>query len=305
MPNTNTVSLRLNDQLYSHLIRCETEGVSEYIRNLINKDMTEKRKQEIEKRSEEWNEVLSSCTSFLKYVNIEIPKEDERNNKYLEKFRPYAYQYKLLSTLNNNLQLSPRLSDDYSDVLIIKSGAIGITTLFAILTAWSMLVNDNFTILFKSTNSHTAINFNKKVRTIFDNLPLWMQPSYADFNKLDILLQNGSKVLSSHDYNSEADLLIVDEYSHINVEGDDLNDDIVYVHDLLNINDDTRLLVSSNSLSENSYAYQYFYNKLNEDTKIITLPWTCITGRDEQWKNEMENSMGSEQFKKEYGAIVY
>ena len=107
---------------------------------------------------------------------------------------------------------------DYS--VILKSRQLGISTLTAGYTLWSMIFNSDFNALVIAIKQDTAKNLVTKIRVMHEFLPSWLKGNILEDNKLSLRLANGSQVKavsSSPDAGrSEAlSLLVIDEAAFI------------------------------------------------------------------------------------------
>lgn len=103
---------------------------------------------------------------------------------------------------------------DYN--IILKARQIGMSTLIACYTLWTILFNNDKNALIIATKQSIAKNMIIKIRFAFDNLPVWLQSPCIENNQLSLRFKNGSQVKavsSSKDAGrSEAlSLLVIDE----------------------------------------------------------------------------------------------
>ena len=104
--------------------------------------------------------------------------------------------------------------------IILKSRQMGISTLTAGLTVWSMVFNEDFNVLVIAIKQDTAKNLITKIRVMHEMLPSWLRVGSEEDNRLSLRLKNGSQVKavsSSPDAaRSEAlSLLVIDEAAFI------------------------------------------------------------------------------------------
>ena len=144
---------------------------------------------------------------FKKYCYIAHPQKGKIH------FNTYPFQDKVLKVVSKN---------PYS--IILKSRQLGISTLSAGYALWLMTFHDNKNVLALATTQATARNLVDKVQFMYEGLPSWMKVESVEYNKLSLILKNGSgikaKSSSPDAARSEAvSLLIIDEAAFIdNVE---------------------------------------------------------------------------------------
>lgn len=140
---------------------------------------------------------------FKNYMMIQHPMRGRI------KFDLYPFQEKVLIDLNDN---------QYN--IILKSRQLGISTLAAGMSLWSILFKSDFNILIIATKVKIAKNLVAKVQFAYDNLPSWLINAlgvkHTEFNKLSLGLSNGSMIqaasAASDDSRSLAlSMLIIDE----------------------------------------------------------------------------------------------
>ena len=109
---------------------------------------------------------------------------------------------------------------DHDYNVILKSRQLGISTLSAGYSLWTMLFQQDKNILVIATKQEVAKNLVTKVRVMHDSLPGWLKGNCVEDNKLSLRFSNGSQikaVSSSGDAGrSEAlSLLIIDEAAFV------------------------------------------------------------------------------------------
>jgi len=125
------------------------------------------------------------------------------------KFNLYDFQEDLLDSFNEN---------NYT--IILKSRQLGISTLTAGYSLWSMVFREDFNVLVIAIKQETAKNLVTKVRVMHDLLPTWLRVGTSEDNRLSLRFKNGShiKAVSSAPdaARSEAlSLLVIDEAAFI------------------------------------------------------------------------------------------
>ena len=124
-------------------------------------------------------------------------------------FNLYPFQERVLGLFKDN---------PYS--IILKSRQLGISTLTAAYSLWTMLFHKDKNVLCIATKQETAKNMVTKVKFMYENLPSWLKLGFIENNKLALRLKNGSQIkavsAASDAGRSEAiSLLIIDEAAFI------------------------------------------------------------------------------------------
>jgi len=106
--------------------------------------------------------------------------------------------------------------------IVLKSRQVGVTTLVGAYIAWFLLFHRDKNVLCIAIKQDVAKNIIRVVRTIFKNLPKWLQDltKITIDNRQSIELSNGSRVkatttVSDAGRSEAVSLLIVDETAHI------------------------------------------------------------------------------------------
>ena len=125
------------------------------------------------------------------------------------KFKLYPFQEDVLKAYREH---------DYN--VVLKSRQLGISTLSAAYSLWTMLFHNDKNVLCIATTKDTAKNLVTKVRIMYDGLPHWLKTQIVENNKLSLTFKNGSqiKAIASNESagRSEAlSLLILDEAAFI------------------------------------------------------------------------------------------
>lgn len=119
---------------------------------------------------------------FRKYCYIKHPKK----GRIL--FHLYPFQEEVLGEFRNN-----------RFTIINKSRQLGISTLVAGFSLWTMLFQKDKTILCVATKQVTAAGMVEKVQFMYDNLPSWLKGPNKPLanNKLSFKLPNNSEIIAT------------------------------------------------------------------------------------------------------------
>jgi phage FluMu gp28-like protein len=138
-----------------------------------------------------------------KYCTIQHPTRGKI------KFNLYDFQENMLTDFKDNR---------YN--IILKSRQLGISTLSAGYSLWTMLFHADKNVLVIAKDKDTAKNLVTKVRVMYAGLPQWLKTKVDEDNKLSLRLSNGSQIkavaATSEAGRSEAlSLLVIDEAAFI------------------------------------------------------------------------------------------
>ena len=200
-------------------------------------------------------------------------------------FNLYPFQEKALTIFNEH---------DYN--VILKSRQLGISTLTAGYSLWSMLFNTDFNVLVIAIKQETAKNLVTKIRVMHENLPSWLKGKCVEDNKLSLRLANGSQVKavsSSPDAGrSEAlSLLIIDEAAFI----DGIDEIWTSAQQTLATGGQCIALSTPNGVG-NWFHKTWVRAEAGENKfNTIKLHWTVHPERNQTWRDEQDIILGADQ----------
>ncbi len=209
--------------------------------------------------------------------------------------------------------LYPFQADTLQDIrdnrftIINKSRQLGISTLVAGYSLWTMLFHKDKTVLCIATKQETAKGMVEKVQFMYNNLPSWLKGNQKPIsdNKLSLKLANNSQIVATSAASDAGrsyavSLLIVDEAAFI--EGIDK----IYTSIKPTIATGGGII----ALSSPNGVGNWFHKMYTEaeigknDFKAIKLPWNLHPDRvapiDEGWEQRERANMSPREFAQEY-----
>lgn len=187
--------------------------------------------------------------------------------------------------------------------IILKSRQLGLSTVTAAFSTWYALFHRDKNVLVIATKLDVAMNFIKKVKTAFDNLPPWFNSLFkiTSETKKSITLSNGSTITAvptSEDAGrSEAlSLLIVDEAAIIQ------NFEEVWTGLYPTISTGGRAILLSTPKGASGQFYELWQQAINKENSFnpITLPWTVHPEHDEAWFKHETQGFSKRRIAQEY-----
>ena len=213
-----------------------------------------------------------------KYCMIQHPTRGRLN------FHLYPFQENVLSILKEK-----------DRTLILKSRQLGISTLVAGYSLWSILFKKDFNCLCIATKQETAKNLVTKVKYMYENLPIWLkgQEKPLENNKLSLKLRNGSQVkavsAAGDSGRSEAvSLLIIDEAAFIN-EIDD-----IFASAQQTVSTGGKICVLSTPNGTGNWFHRMWEKSENKENDFIPikLPWSLHPERNNDWRKKQDDELG-------------
>ena len=197
-------------------------------------------------------------------------------------FNLYPFQEKVLGLFSDN---------PYS--IILKSRQLGISTLTAAFSLWTMLFFKDKNVLCIATKQETAKNMVTKVKFMYDNLPSWLKVDATENNKLTLRLNNGSQIkatsASSDAGRSEAvSLLLIDEAAFIENIGE------IWASAQQTLATGGGCIALSTPYGTGGWFHQTWVKAESKENEFlpIKLPWFVHPERDEEWRRRQDELLG-------------
>ena len=212
---------------------------------------------------------------FKKYCYIQHPKR----GKIL--FNLYDFQESVLGQFN-----------EHRYNVILKSRQLGISTLSAGYSLWTMLFHNDKNILVIATKQEIAKNLVTKVRFMHDSLPSWLRGQTVEDNKLSLRLGNGSQIkatsASGDAGRSEAlSMLIIDEAAFIK----GIDEIWASAQSTLSTGGKAIVLSTPNGVG-NFFHKTWLKGEEGDEWNPIKLHWTVHPERDKKWRKQQTKLLG-------------
>ena len=197
-------------------------------------------------------------------------------------FNLYPFQEKVLGKFKDN---------PYS--IILKSRQLGISTLTAAYSLWTMLFHKDKNVLCIATKQETAKNMVTKVKFMYENLPSWLSIDFIENNKLTLRLTNGSQIkatsASSDAGRSEAvSLLLIDEAAFIENIGE------IWASAQQTLATGGGCIALSTPYGTGGWFHQTWVKAEAKENEFlpIKLPWFVHPERDKEWRDRQDELLG-------------
>ena len=208
-------------------------------------------------------------------------------------FDMYPYQEKMVQTFNDErfvICKMPRQSG--------KS-----TTIISFLLHY-ILFNENVQCAVLANKLSTARELLGRLQLAYENLPKWMQQGVVVWNKGNIELENGSKILaaatsSSAVRGSSFNIIFLDEFAH--VPNNIADQFFTSVYPTISSGESTKVFIVSTPLGLNMFYKMWIDAEEGRNSYVpIEVHWTETPGRNEKWRNETLKNIGETQFTQEF-----
>ena len=222
--------------------------------------------------------------NFIKIVHID---------RGLIMFEPYTFQEEILQKVVDNRFLickMPRQS--------------GKTTAIAAMLLWYTLFHQNYNIAILANKMQQAREILSRIQLAYEHLPRWLQQGVVEWNKGNIELENGSKILASATSSSAIrggsfNLIYLDEFAFVpnNIQ----EEFFASVFPTISSGQTSKVLITSTPNGLNMF-YKIWTDSVEgrNSYERVDVFWSDVPGRDEKWKEETIRNTSEDQFKVEF-----
>ena len=244
----------------------------------------------------EWTD--ESVTEFVKcsknlrhFINnyVQIVHVD----RGLVPFEMYDYQNDMIDKFENNRFVICKMPRQTG-----KS-----TTIIAFLLHY-VLFNENVNVAILANKGAVARELLSRLQLAYEHLPKWLQQGVVIWNKGNIELENGSKILASATSGSAVrgssfNIIFLDEFAH--VPSNIAEQFFTSVYPTISSGESTKVLIVSTPLGMNMF-YKMWADAQEKRNNYVPLEvhWSQVPGRDEKWKQETIKNTSEVQFTQEF-----
>jgi hypothetical protein len=208
-------------------------------------------------------------------------------------FKMYGFQKEIVGTIHNNRFTICKLPR--------QSGKS--TTIVSYLLHYA-LFNPNCNIAILANKSSTARDILGRLQLAYENIPKFLQQGVLNWNKGNIELENGSKIVAAATSSSAIrggsyNIIFLDEFAF--VPATIAEQFFSSVFPTISSGKSTKMVIVSTPHGMNMYykLWSDSVNKLN-DYIPVDVHWSEVPGRDEKWKEETIRNTSKEQFASEF-----
>jgi hypothetical protein len=181
---------------------------------------------------------------------------------------------------------------------------VGKTTTTAGYILWEVLFHEYSNVAILANKDKKAREILDRIQKMYENLPKWLQQGVTEWNKGNIELENGSKIVASATSASAArgdsySLVYLDEFAH--VEKNVQDEFFTSVYPTISSGQNTKLIITSTPLGMEMF-YKIWVEAEEGRNKYVpvSINWWDVPGRDEKWKEQELANIGQERFNQEY-----
>ena len=169
---------------------------------------------------------------------------------------------------------------------------------------WLILFSDNQNIAICANKGALARDLHAKIKLAYEHLPKWLQQGVVVWNKGDIELENGSKIVAAATSSSAIrggsyNLIFLDEFAFV---GNNMADEFFSsVYPTISSGTTTKVFIVSTPSGMNHFYKMWADAEEQRSNYIpISVHWSEVPGRDDKWKTETIQNTSEEQFKQEF-----
>lgn len=237
---------------------------------------------------EEYMKCVNSAEYFIENY-VKIISVDHG----LVQFKPYDFQKEIIKT-----------SIDNRFVICKMPRQVGKTTAIVGLLLWYVLFTESFSIAVLANKLSQAREILGRVQMAYEHLPIWLQQGIVEWNKGSMELANGSKILASATSSSairgtSQNLIYLDEFAFVT---NNLQEDFFSsVYPTISSGQTSKVLITSTPNGLNMFYKLWKDSEEGRNSyKRLSVHWSAIPGRTEEWKEETIRNTSAEQFRQEY-----
>ena len=151
---------------------------------------------------------------------------------------------------------------------------------------------------------NTARELLSRLQLAYEHLPKWLQQGVVVWNKGNIELENGSKILAAATSSSAVrgrsfNIIFLDEFAH--VPNNIADQFFTSVYPTISSGETTKVFIVSTPLGLNMFYKMWIDAEEGRSNYIpIDVSWMEVPGRDQKWKEETIKNTSQQQFTQEF-----
>lgn len=256
----------------------------------------------------------------LKPVDVKIPWTEDNIQEYIKCAQDPVYFIKTyVKIVNVDQGLIPFNLWPFQEEMIESMVAnrfvickmprqVGKTQTVAALLLWYVLFHENFSVAILANKDRQAREILSRIQNGYEHLPKWLQQGIVTWNKGDIELENGSKILASATSSSairgtSQNLVYLDEFAFVpsNLQEEFFNS----VYPTISSGKTSKVLITSTPNGMNMFYKIWTDSEENRNSyRRVSVHWSMIPGRDEEWKAETIANTSERQFEQEFECVT-
>lgn len=252
----------------------------------------------------------------LKRRNVSIEYTQEQINEYLKCANDPIYfieSYVKIISVDKGL-ISFSLYDYQKEMVDLATKEryvickmprqCGKTTTIVGTMLWYVLFHENYNVAILANKLSQAREILSRIQLAYEHLPRWLQQGIIEWNKGNVELENGSKILASSTSSSAIrggsfNMIYLDEFAFVpnNMQEQFFSS----VYPTISSGQTSKVLITSTPNGLNLF-YKLWKDSEEErnNYKRINIHWSDVPGRDEKWREETIKNTSEDQFRVEF-----
>ena len=172
---------------------------------------------------------------------------------------------------------------------------------------WLTLFTDTQTVAVLANKGSLARDILAKYQLAYENLPMWLQQGVVTWNKGNVELENGSKIIAASTSSSAIrggsfNCVFLDEFGFVpnNIAEEFFNS----VYPVISSGKTSKIIIVSTPNGMNLF-YKLWMDAITgkNNYKTFEIHWSMVPGRDEAWKEETIRNTSERQFSQEFECV--
>ena len=177
------------------------------------------------------------------------------------------------------------------------------TTILAYLLHY-IIFNENVSVAILANKKTTAMELLGRLQLAYEHMPKWLQQGVLIWNKGNIELENGSKILASSTSGSAIrggsfNIIFLDEFAFV---ANHIADQFFSsVYPTISSGKNTKVIIVSTPHGMNHF-YKLWHDAERKQNEYVPteVHWSEVPGRDEVWKEQTIKNTSEQQFRVEF-----
>lgn len=224
------------------------------------------------------------CMNYIKIVNVD---------EGLINFKMWDFQKEMINLFKDNrfvITKCPR--------------QVGKTTTTVGYLLWATIFTDSQNVAVLANKGSLARDILAKYQLAYENLPQWLQQGVVTWNKGNVELENGSKVIAASTSSSAIrggsfNIVFLDEFAFVpnNIANEFFNS----VYPVISSGKSSKIIIVSTPNGMNLF-YKLWMDSLEgrNNYKNFEIHWSMVPGRDAAWREETIRNTSERQFAQEF-----
>jgi hypothetical protein len=253
---------------------------------------------------------------LLKRAGVELSYTQDQIDEYLKcSVDPVYFAAKYIKIINVDQGLIPFKMWEFQKEMIEIfhknrfsitkcPRQVGKTTTSVAYLLWLTLFSDSQNIAILANKGSLARDILSKYQLAYENLPMWLQQGVVTWNKGNVELENGSKIIAASTSSSAVrggsfNVVFLDEFAF--VPANIANEFFTSVYPVISSGTTTKIIIVSTPNGMNLF-YKLWMDAIGKKNgyKTFQIHWSMVPGRDEAWKEETIKNTSEEQFRQEF-----